>query len=97
MIKECRNVPSRLQRSGIRYHAGVIILKSIRRYLFLDSIVCVDNRLEEIFSMVTYRGRKCELSVNLGGNAGPGSRPKRTEEPGIFYSGGKQNDSLGRT
>ena len=54
----------------------MIILKSIRRYLFLDSIVCVDNRLEEIFSMVTYRGRKCELSVNLGGNAGPGSRPK---------------------
>ena len=76
VIKECRNVPSRLQRSGIRYHAGVIILKSIRRYLFLDSIVCVDNRLEEFFSMVTYRGRKCELSVNLGGNAGPGSRPK---------------------
>jgi hypothetical protein len=38
----------------------------------------VDNRLEEFFSMVTYRGRKCELSVNLGGNAGPGSRPKGT-------------------
>ena len=59
-------------------HAGVIILNSIRRHLFLDSIVCRDNRLAEFFSMVTYRGRKCELSVNLGGNAGPGSRPKGT-------------------
>ena len=39
---------------------------------------------KNFFSMVTYRGRKCELSVNLGGNAGPGSRPKRTEEPGYF-------------
>ena len=76
---------SRLWRSGIRYHAGVIILKSIWRHLFLDSIVCGDNRLEEFFSMVTYRGRKCELSVNLGGNAGPGSRPKGAWEPGFLY------------
>ena len=60
MIKECRNVPSRLQRSGIRYHAGVI-------------------------DTVTYRGRKCELSVNLGGNAGPGSRPKGTKGTGYFF------------
>ena len=48
--------------------------------------------------MVTYRGRKCELSVNLGGITGPGSRPKGTEEPGIFYViGGNTHDSLGRT
>ena len=60
VIKECRNVPSRLRRSGIRYHAGVI-------------------------DTVTYRGRKCELSVNLGGNAGPGSRPKGTKGTGYFF------------
>ena len=35
--------------------------------------------------MVTYRGRKCELSVNLGGNAGPGSRPKGTKGTGYFF------------
>ena len=59
----------------------------------------MDNRLEEFFSMVTYRGRKCELSVNLGGNAGPGSRPKRTGTGHFLYdyTGGKNNDSLGRT
>ena len=45
----------------------------------------MDNRLEEFFSMVTYRGRKCELSVNLGGNAGPGSRPKGTKGTGYFF------------
>ena len=36
------------------------------------------------FISFTYGGRKCEFSVNLGGNARPGSRPKRTEEPGYF-------------
>ena len=38
-----------------------------------------------MFSTVTYRGRKCELSVNLGGNAGPGSRPKGTKGTGYFF------------
>ena len=40
---------------------------------------------KNFFSMVTYRGRKCELSVNLGGNAGPGSRPKGTKGTGYFF------------
>ena len=38
-----------------------------------------------MFSTVTYRGGKCELSVNLGGNAGPGSRPKGTKGTGYFF------------
>ena len=60
VAEKSRNALSRLQRSGIRYHAGVI-------------------------DTVTYRGRKCELSVNLGGNAGPGSRPKGTKGTGYFF------------
>lgn len=45
----------------------------------------------------TCGGRKCEFPVNLGGNAGPGSRPKRTGTGDFVYiPGGTENDSLGR-
>ena len=40
-----------------------------------------------------------QFPVNLGGNTGPGSRPKRTGTGHFLYdyTGGKNNDSLGRT
>lgn len=38
-----------------------------------------------LFCHVTYGGRKCEFSANLGGITGPGSRPKGTGT-GHFYS-----------